>query len=199
MLVSSFVRKGRGIRKPTFLSLSLRRWAVTHPLLRKGRRPMTASPLKELYTSPNGDRWVLSRDGSGRLFVTHFPNAASGGRPSEVSVQAFLSQGGQGPEHQALAQALASLCMPPGVAPEHDGHRLAADKADDLYRALGRAVTRCWSSLPPGIQHNLFEAAVAAEGETIRQQLAVYLHDHHARTINAVQSQAMFEPDSLGG
>jgi hypothetical protein len=32
---------------------------------------MTASLVKELYHSPNGDRWVLNRDVSGKLIVSH--------------------------------------------------------------------------------------------------------------------------------
>jgi hypothetical protein len=160
---------------------------------------MTASPLKELYNSPNGDRWVLSRDGAGRLFVTHFPNRSSGGRPSEVGVQAFLSQQPQGPEHQALAEALTSLWTPPGVEDGPGEHHLSPEDKEQLCAALGKAVMRRWSDLPQEIQHRLFEAAVSAEGERIRQQLAIFLHGRHARTMNAVQSQAVVEPDSLGG
>jgi hypothetical protein len=54
-------------------------------------------------------------------------------------------------------------------------------------------------SLTPEIQHDLFEAAVLSEGETIRQLLAVYLHGKHPRTLDLVQARAMPEPDSLGG
>ena len=35
--------------------------------------------------------------------------------------------------------------------------------------------------------------------DAIRQQLAIYLHNRHARTLSAVQAQAVVEPDSLGG
>jgi hypothetical protein len=35
----------------------------------------------ELYSSANGDRWLLAHDrGSGRVFVRHEPNMSSGGR-----------------------------------------------------------------------------------------------------------------------
>ena len=160
---------------------------------------MAASVLKDLYNSPNGDRWVLSRDGAGRLFVTHFPNRASGGRPGDVGVEAFLAQHPQGPEHQALAEALADLWTPPGVEDRHGPGVLSPEDEEQLCRALGKSVMRRWSSLPQDIQHVLFEAAVRAEGETIRHQLAIYLHNRHARTISAVQAQAVVEPDSLGG
>ena len=70
---------------------------------------MSASPVKELYNSSNGDRWVLSKNPSGMLVVSHHPNSASGGRVSEIGVDVFLAQGGRGPERQALVEALANL------------------------------------------------------------------------------------------
>jgi hypothetical protein len=128
--------------------------------------------------------------------VSHQPNKASGGRASEIDVEVFLSQDGRGPEHQALIEALANL-----DGGQSNGERdvLSVVTADKLSRALGQAVARGWSSLPQEIQHDLFEAAVTSEGETIRQQLAVYLHGKHERTVDAAQSRAMPEPDSLGG
>ena len=121
---------------------------------------MAASPIKELYVSPNGDRWILGENQGGELVVCHDPNKRSGGVPSEI----------------ALAEAIQKL--------DH---------------ALGKAVARYWGSLTPEIQHDLFEAAVLSEGETIRQLLAVYLHGKHPRTLDLVQARAMPEPDSPGG
>jgi hypothetical protein len=51
-----------------------------------------------------------------------------------------------------------------------------------LTRALGEAVTRIWSNLPQDVQNHLFQEAVTAQGESIRSQLAVFLHDKHSRT-----------------
>jgi hypothetical protein len=76
---------------------------------------------------------------------------------------------------------------------------LPVDVTDRLSKALGQAIVHCWSRLPREAQHDLFEAAVTAESEAIRQQLAVYLHGSHARTIGSLQARAMPEPDSLGG
>ena len=76
---------------------------------------------------------------------------------------------------------------------------LPVDVTDRLSKALGRAIVHCWSRLPRDVQHDLFEAAVTTEGEAIRQQLAVYLHGTHARTLGSLQARAMPEPDSLGG
>jgi hypothetical protein len=76
---------------------------------------------------------------------------------------------------------------------------LSPDVTDRLSKVLGQAMVHCWSRLPRDVQHDLFEAAVASGGEAIRQQLAVYLHGTHARTIGSLQARAMTEPDSLGG
>ena len=164
----------------------------------QGKVSMTASLVKELYHSPNGDRWVLNRDVSGKLIVSHHPNITSGGQVSEIEVEAFLARGGHGPEHQALVEALARVDALNRAAGDQS-QELSGEATDQLSRALGQAVARCWSSLPQEIQHNLFETAVMSEGEIIRQQLAVYLHGKHERTVDTLQARAMPEPDSLGG
>ena len=50
-----------------------------------------------------------------------------------------------------------------------------------------------------GIEEHLFEAAVLSQGESTRQQLAVFLHEKHLRTTDALKARAMPEPDSKGG
>jgi hypothetical protein len=65
---------------------------------------------RQLYSSPNGDRWYLARDGdSGRVFVRHEPNVPSGGRASDIEVGAFLRTQGYGPEHQELLRLIGTL------------------------------------------------------------------------------------------
>jgi hypothetical protein len=69
---------------------------------------MTAES-KELYRSPNGDRWLLIREAlSDRVLVRHEPNLPSGGKTSVVEVGEFLSRG-HGPEQQALLRLIGSL------------------------------------------------------------------------------------------
>ena len=70
---------------------------------------------------------------------------------------------------------------------------------EQLSRALGEAVIRIWSRLPHEIQHDLFEEALACEGESLRQHLAVFLHGKHPRTWDSIKARAMPEPDSPGG
>ena len=67
---------------------------------------------KELYRSANGDRWSLVRDpASGQVFVRHEPNAASGGRASDIAVGDLLVRGGHGPEHQELLRLIGTLVV----------------------------------------------------------------------------------------
>jgi hypothetical protein len=53
--------------------------------------------------------------------------------------------------------------------------------------ALGQAVIGAWGDLPQDIQQRLFEDAVVAghhteRDESLREQLAVFLHAQHPRT-----------------
>jgi hypothetical protein len=71
-----------------------------------GRPPLS----RDLYLSPNGDRWLLLRDPSdGRSFVRHEANPASGGHVTDVALAAFLAADRGGPEHQALWALIGEL------------------------------------------------------------------------------------------
>ena len=55
------------------------------------------------------------------------------------------------------------------------------------FLVLGAAVADLWSHLPPELQHTLFERAVmlghkGERDESLREQLAKFLHEHHQRT-----------------
>ena len=64
---------------------------------------------RELYRSPNGDRWLLIRETvSDRVLVRHEPNLPSGGKESVAEIGEFLCRG-QGPEQQALLRLIAAL------------------------------------------------------------------------------------------
>jgi hypothetical protein len=66
--------------------------------------------IRELHHSANGDRWGLANDSaSGRVFVRHEPNLASGGTISDIDIGAFLSREGQGPEKQELLRLIGTL------------------------------------------------------------------------------------------
>jgi hypothetical protein len=64
----------------------------------------------------------------------------------------------------------------------------AADEiAARYFLVLGAAAADLWSELPHDLQHTLFERAVVLghkgeRDESLREQLAKFLHDHHTRT-----------------
>jgi hypothetical protein len=50
------------------------------------------------------------------------------------------------------------------------------------------------------VQNHLFQEAVTSQGESIRSQLAVFLHNKHSRTADPLGNpREGTEPDSLGG
>ena len=57
-----------------------------------------------------------------------------------------------------------------------------------FVRVLGEAAIDIWSEMPQELQHDLFERAVrlghkTERDESLREQLAQFLHDHHERTV----------------
>jgi hypothetical protein len=72
---------------------------------------------RQLYESPNGDRWLLAREAdSDRVFVRHEANPSSGGHVTDTEVGAFLSRSGHPPEQQALLRLIAGLVEQPSGA-----------------------------------------------------------------------------------
>src|SRR5207245_9119119 len=69
---------------------------------------MNDTRTRELYSSPNGDRWQLCKDASGRVFVLHQANIPSGGQTSQIELGDFITRG-YGPEQQALFQMIGTL------------------------------------------------------------------------------------------
>lgn len=65
---------------------------------------------------------------------------------------------------------------------------IAADENQARYfLVLGAAAAELWSHLPHELQQMLFERAVllghrGERDESLREQLAKFLHDHHERT-----------------
>ena len=60
--------------------------------------------------------------------------------------------------------------------------------SERYFVALGAAAADLWSDLPQELQHTLFERAVVRghkgeRDESLREQLAKFLHDQHARTL----------------
>jgi hypothetical protein len=116
-----------------------------------------AIEAKELYTSSNGDRWLLVRDPeSQEVLIKHEPNAASGGKSSHTAIGEFLRSGARGPEHTALLHLIGTLVGTDNAQPSEPARRNtgqeAALPASSVNPALemghqgGRAATDTLSS-----------------------------------------------------
>jgi hypothetical protein len=57
-------------------------------------------------------------------------------------------------------------------------------------QAIGRSALRLWADLPRDVQERLFEDAAGAD-EALRNQLALYLHDHHPRAAHPPKPTAV--------
>ena len=77
---------------------------------------MLVKKARELYSSPNGDRWFLIGEPSGTVFIRHEANAASGGQVEPIELAAFLASG-RGPEHQELLRLIGTLLDEPADFP----------------------------------------------------------------------------------
>jgi hypothetical protein len=71
---------------------------------------MMPSRTREIYSSPNGDRWFLALDkDSGRVYVKHIANPSSGGQETDIDIDAFLGRQRGSPERQALMHLIGTL------------------------------------------------------------------------------------------
>jgi hypothetical protein len=63
--------------------------------------------VRSIYSSSNGDRWVLVNDPeSGRSMVRHEPNRSSGGKAVDIEVDDFILRDGESPQGIALRALL---------------------------------------------------------------------------------------------
>jgi hypothetical protein len=68
------------------------------------------------------------------------------------------------------------------------------------YARFGRGCYSDMEQFAPRGAKSFVSEAVTSEGESIRSQLAVFLHDKHPRTSDPLgKPREMMEPDSLGG
>jgi hypothetical protein len=79
---------------------------------------------RELYSSPNGDRWFLCRNrASGNVFIRYEANPPSGGQLTDLGIGAYLSRGELDPEHQALLHLIGTLLGSPLASQDRKQHR----------------------------------------------------------------------------
>jgi hypothetical protein len=87
--------------------------------------------------SSNGDTWCLTRDPmTGARVVMHRPNAQSGGQPSHVGIEQFLSGGANGPEHQALRSLMETSAPMATILIAYDIHPPEGEAYDALTGAI---------------------------------------------------------------
>lgn len=106
--------------------------------------PMTIE-LRELYSSPNGDRWYLASDVDlGQVFIRHEPNLPSGGKAENVEVGAFLSQSGQGPEHRELLRLIGTLAKRDHSSAEGTAARIKSHAKSYIVELTDGSKWRIW-------------------------------------------------------
>ena len=64
------------------------------------------------------------------------------------------------------------------------------DTASEFERLLGHAALKLWPDLPRDAQELLFETAVPLD-PSVRNRLAIFLHDRHPRTAHPQKPTAL--------
>ena len=106
--------------------------------------PMTVE-MRELYSSPNGDRWYLACDVDvGEVFVRHEPNLPSGGNAANIELGAFLSQSGQGPECRELLRLIGTLVKHDQSSAEGTAVRIKSHAKSYIVELTDGSKWRIW-------------------------------------------------------
>ena len=98
---------------------------------------LDADDTELIYQSSNGDSWCLARDPlTGARAVMHRPNPQSGGRVSYIEIEKFLSEGANGPEHQALRRLMETGARAATILIAYDIHPPRGEAYDGLVKAI---------------------------------------------------------------
>jgi|ERR1700723_126427 hypothetical protein len=90
-----------------------------------------------IYRSSNGDSWSLTRDpATGARAVMHSPNPQSGGQGSYIEIDRFLSEGANGPEHQALRHLIETSARMATILIAYDIHPTKGHAYDNLVEKI---------------------------------------------------------------
>jgi hypothetical protein len=90
-----------------------------------------------IYESSNGDSWFLTQDPvTTARAVMHRANPQSGGQVSYIEIDRFLSEGANGPEHQALRRLLETSAGMATILIGYDVHPPKGPAYDDLIQAV---------------------------------------------------------------
>ena len=103
-----------------------------HVLGRRVEEEASSGNSSLIYQSSNGDSWFLTRDPvTGARAVMHSPNPQSGGQISYFEIEKFLSEGANGPEHQALRNLIETSAGMATVLIAYDIHPTEGRMYDD--------------------------------------------------------------------
>jgi hypothetical protein len=90
-----------------------------------------------IYQSSNGDSLSLTKGpATGAAAVIHRPNPQSGGQASYVEIEQFLSEGANGPEHQALRQLIETSARMVTMLIAYDIHPTNGEAYDNLIEKI---------------------------------------------------------------
>jgi len=111
--------------------------APAYLLGRQIQEQVTTDTCSPIYQSSNGDSWSLTKDpATGAAAVIHRPNPQSGGQASYVEIEQFLSEGANGPEHQALRQLIETSARMATMLIAYDIHPTNGEAYDNLIEKI---------------------------------------------------------------
>jgi len=123
-----------------------------------------------IYESSNGDSWSLTQNPiAGGPAVMHRPNPSSGGQISYIEIDKFLSEGANGPEHEALRRLRKTNPRAATILIAYDIHSPKGKVYDDLINGI-QSLGTWWHHL----ESVWIVKSVQTPGE-IRDQLKSYL------------------------
>jgi hypothetical protein len=123
-----------------------------------------------IYASSNGDSWFLTRDPvTGTAAVMHSPNTQSGGQTSYVEIEKFLSEGANGPEHQALRHLIETSARMTTILIAYDIHPTKGEGYDNLIEKI-QSLGDWWHHL-----ESTWIVRCAHSPREIRDQLKSYI------------------------
>ena len=144
--------------------------AFKYVLGRQIEENLAADDSELIYESSNGDSWCLTRDPvTGAQAVMHRPNPQSGGQVSYFEIEKFLSEGANGPEHQALRRLMKTSARMATVLIAYDIHPPNGEAYDDLIEKI-QSLGTWWHHL----ESTWIVKCVHAPGE-IRDQLKSHI------------------------
>ena len=144
--------------------------AFKYALGRQIEEQPAPSDSELIYESSNGDSWYLTRDPqTGARAVMHRPNPQSGGQASYIEIERFLSEGANGPEHQALRRLMEKSPRMATILIAYDIHSPEGEACDNLTEKI-RSLGAWWHHL----ETTWIVKSVHTPAE-IRDQLRAYI------------------------